>query len=71
MKKVKALIQGMHCASCASNIEKSVSKISGVKSCSVSLMTRKSIIECEDNVKDEDIQKAVSRAGYKVVSIER
>ncbi|MBX4212278.1 heavy-metal-associated domain-containing protein [Candidatus Pacearchaeota archaeon] len=71
MKKFKVLIQGMHCASCASNIERSVGKVSGVKSCSVSLMTRKSLIECDDNVKEEEIKKAVARAGYQVVSIEK
>lgn len=71
MKKIKLSIEGMHCASCANNIEKSVGKISGIKSCTVSLMTRKGIIECEDDVKDEDIKKAVERAGYKVVSIEK
>lgn len=71
MKKIKVAITGMHCASCANNIEKSVGKLSGVKSCSVSLMTRKGIIECEDSVKDEEIKKAVERAGYKVASIEK
>ena len=70
MKKVKILIQGMHCASCASNVEKSIGKIPGVVSCSVSLMTHKGIIEAEDSVKDAELKKAVERTGYKVVSIE-
>lgn len=70
MKKVKISIEGMHCASCASNIERSVSKVSGVKSCSVSLMLKKGTIECEDNVDVEDIKKAVAKTGYKVVKVE-
>mgnify|MGYP001566500545 CR=1 FL=1 len=70
MKKVKILIQGMHCASCASNIERSLKKVSGVKEVSVSLMTHKGIVEAEDSVKDAELQKAVERTGYKVVNIE-
>lgn len=70
MKKVKILIQGMHCASCASNIEKSVGNVPGVSSCSVSLLTRKGIVEADDSVKDADLKKAVEKTGYKVVSIE-
>ena len=70
MKKVKVAIEGMHCASCASNIEKSLKKVSGVKDAVVSVMTKKGFIECEDNVSSEEIRKAVARAGYKAVSIE-
>lgn len=69
MKK-KILILGMHCASCAANIERSLKKVSGVKEASVSLMTRKGIVELDKNVKDEELKKAVARAGYKVASIE-
>lgn len=72
MKKLKLAIEGMHCASCGSNIERSLKKVSGVKECSISVMTRKGFVECEDSVKEDDIKKAVSRAGsYKVASIEK
>jgi P-type Cu+ transporter len=71
MKKLKLMIKGMHCSSCSTNIQKSVGKISGVKSVSVSLMTHKGIVECEDKVNDSDVKKAVERAGYKVVSLEK
>ncbi len=70
MKKVKVTIEGMHCSSCAGNIERSVKKIPGVKEVSVSLMTRKGIVEAEDSVTEEDLKKAVARTGYKVVKIE-
>ena len=69
MKKIKITISGMHCASCASNIERSLKKISGVKGVSVSLMTNKAFVDSEDNVSEEELKKAVARAGYKVVSI--
>ena len=71
MKK-KILIDGMHCASCASNIERSLKKVPGIDSISVSVMTKKAIIEINDNAKvsEEDLKKAVSRAGFKTISIE-
>nr|MBA4404912.1 heavy metal transport/detoxification protein [Nanoarchaeum sp.] len=69
-KMKKLLIEGMHCASCASNVERSLKKVEGVKSVSVSLMTKKAIIDVDTNVKDEDLKKAVSRAGYKLIKIE-
>ena len=70
MKKVKLNISGMHCGSCAGNIERSLKRVQGVKSCSVSMMTNKGIVEAEDNVSEEELKKAVARAGYKVVSID-
>ncbi len=71
MKKLKMTIQGMHCGSCAGNIERSLKKIDGVKSVSVSMMTNKGIVESEDKVSEEELKKAVSRAGYKVVAVEK
>lgn len=69
MKK-KITIEGMHCASCSSNIERSLRKVPGVKEVSISLMTKRAIVEADDKVADEEIRKAIARAGYKVVSIE-
>lgn len=71
MKKLKITISGMHCGSCAGNIQRSLSKIEGVKSVSVSIMTNKGLVEADDNVSEDSLKKAVSRAGYKVVSIEK
>ena len=69
MKKAIIQIKGMDCASCASNITRSVSKIPGVKNANVSLIAKKGYIECEDNVKEDDLKKAVKRAGYEVQSV--
>ena len=71
MKKLKMTIQGMHCGSCAGNIERSLKKVNGVTSASVSMMTNKGIVEIEDKVSEEELKKAVSRAGYKVVAVEK
>jgi len=70
MKKIKVTIEGMHCASCSSNVERSLKKVRGVKDASVSLMLKKGIVETEDFVSEEDLKKAVSRAGYKVSKVE-
>ena len=68
--KAKIEIEGMHCASCANNIEKSLRKVNGVKEASVSLMLKKGIVEIEDFVKEDELKKAVAKAGYKVARIE-
>ncbi len=70
MKKLKLLISGMHCASCASNVEKSLKTIKGIKSASVSLLARKGIVEADDSVSEEDLRKAISKTGYKLINIE-
>lgn len=55
-------ISGMSCASCSSRIEKAVSKIEGVKSCSVSLLTNS--MGVEGIVSEVQIIAAVQNAGY-------
>ena len=70
MKKIKLTVEGMHCASCAGNIERSLKKVPGLKNASVSMMTRKALVEADDNVSEEAMKQAVARAGYKVSKIE-
>ncbi|MBI2046830.1 heavy metal translocating P-type ATPase [Candidatus Pacearchaeota archaeon] len=72
MKRI-FMISGMHCASCARNIENSVKKIKGVGSASVNFATRKLYVEIEDgnDVSDDEIMNAICRAGdYKAYSEE-
>lgn len=69
MKK-KINIDGMHCASCAGNIERSLKKIPGVKEVSVSVIGKKAFVEIDDRVPEEELKKAVARVGYKVLSID-
>lgn len=71
MTKIKLKIEGMHCASCASNIEKSLKKLSGVREASVSLMMKKGFVESEKEISDDELKKAVARAGYKLTGIEK
>lgn len=58
----KFIVTGMSCAACSSRVEKAVSKVSGVESCSVSLLTNS--MGVEGTASDESIIKAVEAAGY-------
>ena len=68
MKK-KILIEGMTCASCAMNVERSLKKVPGIKEVGVSILTKKAIVESDKEISEDELKKAVSRAGYKAVSI--
>lgn len=70
MKKLKLLIEGMHCASCAGNVERSLKTIKGVSVLSVNVLTKKATIEAEDSVSSADLEKAISKTGFKLVKIE-
>ena len=60
MKKFN--VAGMSCAACSSRVEKAVSKVEGVQSCSVSLLTNS--MGVEGSASDESIIAAVEKAGY-------
>lgn len=70
MKKYKISIEGMHCAACAGNAERSLKKVAGVKEVSVSVMTNKGFVEADEGIKEEELKKAVEKIGYKVSKIE-
>ncbi len=60
MKQYK--VGGMSCAACSAHVEKAVSKVEGVTSCSVSLLTNS--MNVEGNVPPDKIIAAVESAGY-------
>ena len=53
------IVTGMTCAACSSRVEKAVSKVPGVKSCSVSLLTNS--VGVEGTASDADIIAAIKR----------
>ena len=55
-------VTGMSCAACQAHVEKAVSKVPGVESCSVSLLTNS--MGVEGSASPDDIIKAVEDAGY-------
>lgn len=64
MKK-KYSVTGMTCAACSSGIERTVSKLKGVETCSVSLMGESMEVSFDESVvSDARIKSAVSALGY-------
>ena len=56
------IVTGMTCAACQARVEKAVSKVPGVETCSVSLLTNS--MGVEGSASDSDIIRAVTDAGY-------
>jgi Cu+-exporting ATPase len=60
-------IEGMHCASCVSAVEKSLNNIEGVEEASVNLATESATVSYDKNkVSVDDLSQAVEAAGYSV-----
>ncbi|MBQ7097924.1 MAG: heavy metal translocating P-type ATPase [Clostridia bacterium] len=57
-------ITGMSCAACSARVEKAVSAVEGVESCSVNLLTNS--MSVEGTAREQDIVDAVIGAGYGV-----
>ncbi|MBI4052849.1 MAG: cadmium-translocating P-type ATPase [Candidatus Diapherotrites archaeon] len=68
MKKITVGIKGMHCASCATIIERRLKKVEGVKDVSVSVAANRAAIEFDEGIAGiEQFGKAVESAGYELV----
>ncbi len=69
MDKKILKIEGMTCAACVKAVERAAKKLDGVEEANVNLATEKLSISYDtDKVKIEDIQNAISKAGYKAVN---
>lgn len=55
-------VTGMSCAACSAHVEKAVSKLPGITSCSVNLLTNS--MEVEGTASGQEIIEAVEKAGY-------
>ena len=55
-------VNGMSCAACTARVEKAVSCVKGVTSCSVSLLTNS--MSVEGSAHSKEIIEAVRNAGY-------
>src|SRR3990167_7165156 len=65
MKKTDLNIIGMHCASCATLINKALSKIEGVSEANVNYATAKARVVFDENkLTEEDLIMAVKKKGY-------
>ena len=66
MEKIILNISGMHCASCASNIESTLKRLPGIFSSQVNFATEKAYIEFEpQKLKIADLITTVEKLGYK------
>ena len=64
-------VEGMHCASCVSAVEKSLNNREGVQEASVNLATESATIAFnEEQISEEDLREAVEAAGYSVINEE-
>ncbi len=66
MKKIKLDIKGMHCSSCAMDIDFDLEDLEGVKSAKTSYAKQTTEIEFdEEKVTEEDIAAQIKKTGYK------
>ena len=68
MKK-EIIISGMMCEHCAAHVKSALEGVAGVKNVNVILADKKAVVESDTNVEDSALNDAVTKAGYKVVSI--
>ncbi len=68
MKKKIISIRGMHCASCATLIERKLKKVSGVTKAGVNYATEKASLEYEDGADENLFTAAIKSLGYDVAS---
>lgn len=68
-KKAEIKISGMHCASCALNVEKSLQDVEGVEDAQVNFGTEKATVEYDpEKVELVELEEKVQDAGYGVVN---
>lgn len=66
--RISLNLEGMHCASCVSTIEKAILKQDGVIKVSVSLLDQKAVVEYESDKVDRTVlERAVESTGYRTV----
>lgn len=68
MKKVILKIEGMTCSACSSGLEKFLNKQRGIKA-NVNLVLSQALIEYEDNISIEDINKYIKEAGFESLGV--
>ena len=65
MEKTTISVKGMHCASCATIIEKRLKKTDGVKSANVNFSTEKAVVDFSPKiVKENDFVDTIKSLGY-------
>lgn len=66
MKKINLDIEGMHCSSCAMNIDFDLEDLEGVKTAKTNYAKQKCEVEFDENkITIEKVLKQVGKTGYK------
>lgn len=68
-KTIEIPIKGMSCSACAQAIQRAISRIDGVISASVNLLTEMATVEANDNVNIKRIVSIVRATGYDIGSV--
>jgi len=55
--KFKFKIKGLDCANCAAELERIIKNTDGVNNASISFMSERLVIECEESIKEDVIEK--------------
>lgn len=71
MQNLKFTVTGMTCSACSSHVQSSVSKLDGVSSVNVNLLTKTMDVSCADSVSEREIISAVKNAGYNAFSADK
>ncbi len=69
MKKIILKIDGMTCTSCSNSLEKHLRKQQGIINANVNLVLEEAYIEYEDNLTIQDIEKYISKTGFRSLGI--
>ena len=70
--KFKFKIKGLDCANCAAELERKIKKIDGIEDASISFMSERLVIQCEESIKSDVIEnlKKVAKKEEPDVTIE-
>ena len=61
-------IEGMRCSNCSTRVHNTLNSMDGI-SAKVSLEKKQAIVQMEKEITDEELEKTITRLGYKVISI--
>lgn len=54
---MKFKIKGLDCANCAAELERKIKNTDGVNNASISFMSERLVIECEESIKEDVIER--------------
>ena len=69
-QKKTLIVEGMMCEHCAAHVEAALGKIDGVKSVKVDLKKKTATAKVSRDIPNEEFEKAIAGAGYKLVGVE-